>query len=323
MPKQKKELHEHILKVIKDYNPDASPSTLRVYCLNIEKLFKDLGNEEGDFDIDDLKDSNKVFKMLDEQGITKNTYKNKVSSIITYLLASGVDVKYINPYSDKVDILNSKIDREKAKMEWTEKEKDNKLSLDELKEYLKMLKEELPKEIKSFSDIRAYQKYLTGAFHLLYPLRNDLSDAKIFYTNEYDDIPKDKETNYIVINPKSKTMKIFINNYKTKKVNGDISFNVKNKDLINYFMTYYKALPAFFKKDFNHWFLFDKKGEKFSRNDFTKFLNSLFSSTGKKISSSLIRKIVLSELYPVNKMKTMANIMGHSISTAVKDYIKS
>jgi hypothetical protein len=262
--------------------------------------------------------------MLDEQEITKNTYKNKVSSIITYLLASGVDVKYINPYSDKVDILNSKIDREKAKMEWTDKEKDNILSYDELKEYLNILKSKLPKTISTYGDIKDFQKYLCGEFHLSYPLRNDLSDAKIYNSDEYSKLDKDKDINYIVINLKDKSMKVYINNYKTKKVNGDIVFDVKdNKELINYFIKYYDAIKIMFKDKFEHWFLFNKKGEKLTRNDYTKFLNSLFDTTGKKISSSLIRKIVLSKLYPVDKMKTMANIMGHSISTAVKDYVKS
>lgn len=328
MPKQTKKLNEHILKVIKDYNPSASPMTIKIYCLNIEKIFKDLGDTEDDFDVDILKDHKKVFDMLDDQEISKNTYKNKVSSIISYLLASGVDVKYINPYSDKVDILNSKIDREKAKMEWTDKEKDNLLSMGELKEYLNILKSKLPKGITSYSDLLSFQKYLCGEFHLLFPLRNDLSDSKIYDNEEYNKLQKNKNINYIVINKKEKSIKVYINNYKTEKVNGAIEFEIKenkdNKDLIDNFIIYYEALPKIFKDGmFEHWFLFHKSGKKLTRNDFTKFLNNIFDSTGKKISSSLIRKIVLSNLYPVDKMKTMSKIMGHSISTAIKDYVKS
>jgi hypothetical protein len=329
MPKQSKKLHEHILKVIKDYNPNASPMTIKIYCLNIEKIFKDLGGEENNFDVDILKDHKKVFDMLDNQEISMNTYKNKVSSIISYLLASGVDVKHINPYSDKVDILNSKIDRVKAKMEWTDKEKDNLLSMDELKEYLNLLKEKLTwRPITSYSDLLSFQKYLTAEFHLLFPLRNDLSDAKIYDNEEYNKLDKDKSINYLVINKKDKSIKVYINNYKTEKANGVIEFEIKddkdNKDLINNFIKYYDALPKIFKEGkFEHWFLFHKSGKKLTRNDFTKFLNNIFDSTGKKISSSLIRKIVLSNLYPVEKMKTMSKIMGHSITTAVKDYVKS
>ena len=57
--------------------------------------------------------------------------------------------------------------------------------------------------------------------------------------------------------------------------------------------------------------------------DIIKFMNTVFSGTGKRISSSLIRKIVLSSIYPVEKMKTLSHIMGHSIKTAVDDYVKS
>jgi hypothetical protein len=328
MPKPSKKLHEHIFKVIKNYNPDASPMTIKIYCLNIEKIFRDLGGEEDNYDVDILKDHKKVFDMLDNQEISMNTYKNKISSIISYLLASGVDVKHINPYSDKVDILNSKIDRVKAKMEWTDKEKDNLLSMDELKEYLLFLKEKLPNSITSYSDLLSFQKYICAEFHLLFPLRNDLSDAKIYDSEEYNKLEKDKNINYLVINKKDKTIKVYINNYKTEKANGVIEFEIKenkeNKDLVDNFIKYYDALPKIFKEGkFEHWFLFHKSGKKLTRNDFTKFLNNIFDSTGKKISSSLIRKIVLSNLYPVEKMKTMSKIMGHSISTAVKDYVKS
>lgn len=324
MPRHAKTTHEHLLKVIRDYNPTATESTIKTYCSNVEKIYKDLGAEAGDFDLALLKDTDKVFDALDSKDFTKNTYKNKLSSIITFLLASGVDKKIINKYSDKVDSLSAKIDRDKAKMEWTEKEKDNIMSVEELKEYLNDIKNKLPVKIETFADIYKYQLYLCGMFQLEFPVRNELADIQIYNNGEYAKIPKSESVNYFVINPKTNVMKVILNNYKTKKVNGDIDFEVDNKDLVKMFAKYYLAIKNYFKdREFDHWLLFDSKGVKVSRNDYTRLLNKTFELSGKRISSSLIRKIVLSELYPVEKMKKLAHIMGHSIKTAVTDYVRS
>jgi hypothetical protein len=324
MPRHGKDAHEHLLKVIRDYNPNATDSTIKTYCANVEKIYKDLGAGDGDYDLALLKDTDKVFETLDTKDFTKNTYKNKLSSIITFLLASGVDKKIVNKYSDKVDSLSAKIDRDKAKMEWTEKEKDNKMSIEELKEYLESLKDKLPTKIETFSDIYKYQLYLCGRFQLEFPVRNELADIKIYNTGEYSKIAKSESVNYFVINVKTNTMKVYLNNYKTKKVNGDIDFEVDDKELVKLFNKYYMAIKTYFKDaDFDHWLLFDSNKVKLSRNDYTRLLNKTFELSGKKISSSLIRKIVLSELYPVEKMKKLAHIMGHSIKTAITDYVKS
>jgi hypothetical protein len=36
----------------------------------------------------------------------------------------------------------------------------------------------------------------------------------------------------------------------------------------------------------------------------------------------MIRKIIVSSLYPVEKMKELAHIMGHSVQLAVNNYAK-
>lgn len=325
MPKKTKyEPHEHLFKVIREYNPSATDSSIKLYAQNIEKIYKDLGEPAGSFDLAVLKDYDNVISEFDKKDYTKNTYKNKISSIVTFLLASGVDKKIVSKYSDKVDMLSSKIDREKAKMNWTDKEKENILTMDELKEYLDNMKDKLPKNIETFKDIHAYQLYLCGAFHLEFPLRNEISDTQIYYTDEYNKIKHDDEINYFVIDKKKNTMKCILNNYKTKKTNGVIDFTVDDRELVKLFIKYYQASKLFFENvDYHHWLLYDSKGKKLSRNDYTRFLNRVFDGTGNTISSSLIRKIVLSSIYPVEKMKQMSKIMGHSIKTEINDYVRN
>jgi hypothetical protein len=322
--KTKYEPHEHLFKIIREYNPSATDSSVKVYAQNIEKIYKDLGEPSGSFDLAILKDYGKVIDTFDKKEYSKNTYKNKLSSIITFLLASGVDKKIVGKYSDKVDMLSAKIDREKHKMEWTDKEKDNILTIDQLKEYLETMENKLPKKIETFKDIHSYQLYLCGAFHLEFPLRNELADTQIYYINEYNKIKHDEEVNYFVINNKKNTMECILNNYKTKKTNGVITFTVDDHELVKLFIKYYEASKKYFEDvQYDHWLLYDSKGKKLSRNDYTRFLNRVFDGTGNTISSSLIRKIVLSSIYPVDKIKKMSHIMGHSIKTEINDYVRS
>lgn len=325
MPKKTKyEPHEYLFKLIREYNPSASDSSIKMYVQNIEKIYKDVGEPAGSFDLAILKDYDKILTEFDKKEYSKNTYKNKLSSIITFLLASGVDKKIVSKYSDKADALASKIDREKAKMEWTEKEKENILSMDELNDYLESMKEKLPKKIETFKDIHLYQLYLCGAFHLEFPLRNEISDTQIYYIDEYNKIKHDDDINYFVIDKKKNTMKCILNNYKTKKTNGVIEFIVDNNELVKLFIKYYQASQKYFEDvEYPHWLLYDNKGKKLSRNDYTRFLNRVFDGTGNTISSSLIRKIVLSSIYPVEKIKQMSKIMGHSIKTEINDYVRN
>jgi len=61
-----------------------------------------------------------------------------------------------------------------------------------------------------------------------------------------------------------------------------------------------------------------------SRNNLTKCLNKIFEP--KKVSSTMLRKVYLSNKYPVThtfeEMSKDASIMGHDILTARKIYSK-
>lgn len=326
MGRRLQDSNKSIYDVIRKYNLSASDLSIRTYVSNIEKLYRDLDVDVDNKNYKEFEDVDKILKLLDEQEISINTYKNKISSIITYLLANGSDKKIVGKYSDKVDALSAKIDRQQNKMEWNEKENNNKEDLNVLKEYIVKMKDKLPPVINKFVDLYKYQIYLVGAFHLDYPLRNELADMRIYTQSEYDKLNKtDPESNYFVINTKNNTASVILNKYKTSKTYKTIEFEVDNKELVQTFFKYYNGLKKVIPEDNlkEHWLLFKHDFNKLSRNDYTKFLNRVFEGTGKRISSSLIRKIVLSSVYPVEKMKSLSKIMGHSIKTAVDDYVKS
>jgi hypothetical protein len=316
--------NDEIFDKIQTYNKSASPSTIRIYTLNIIKLFKDLGKEETSSALV-FKDVDKVFELLDKQGLTKTTYKNKLSSIVVFLLASGMDKTTINKYSDKIDSLASKIDREANKMKWAEKDEDNVLSMDALNLYVDTLETKLPSKPESYKDLNQWMSYISAKYHSEFAPRNELCDMKIYYTNEYSSIDKDDSINYIIINPKTLNAKVIYNNFKTKKSYGAIEFDIDDKDFISIVNKYYKYIKSYYAEHdepFTHWLLFKKDMKKLSRNEYTKFLIKTFEGTGKNISSSLLRKIVASSLYDINKIKHMAAIMGHSIREAIHSYVK-
>ena len=68
--------------------------------------------------------------------------------------------------------------------------------------------------------------------------------------------------------------------------------------------------------------IYSRNGNKLSCPQITRMLNKIF---GKKISTSMLRHIYLTNIYKdvpqINKMENLANEMGHSVSTAV-EYIK-
>jgi hypothetical protein len=130
----------------------------------------------------------------------------------------------------------------------------------------------------------------------------------------------------MIITPKPLSIKIIYNNFKTKKSFGDIEFDIEDKEFITMIIKYYKAIIKYYEdkeQPFEHWLLFKKDMKKMSRNDYTKFLLHTFEGTGKQISSSMIRKIVASSLYDINKIKHYSSIMGHSLNQQLKSYVKS
>lgn len=316
MPKNSVKLDETLCSAIREYKPELTESSIRIYCLNLMHIASYYNKP---LTPDLFKNPKEIREDLEDLKYSTPTLKNKITAIITYLRMKNQQKTLINEYTDYYDILAGKMSKEHSKMDKTEKEKDNWMTKDDLIKYLDILKKELPSKIESKVDMSKWMKYISLLIHINYPFRNELADAEIVnkITTNNPDI------NYIVVDKKNNHVSAIIQNYKTKKTYKDIKINFI-PSVAEGVSTYYKLLSNYKKLNNinNNWLLLAKNNEKMSRNDFTHFIKSIFQPLGKNISTTMIRKIIVSDLYPVEKIKEMARIMGHDIQTSMTYYAK-
>tara|TARA_R110000851_G_scaffold147802_1_gene287829 strand:+ start:10 stop:597 length:588 start_codon:yes stop_codon:yes gene_type:complete len=165
------------------------------------------------------------------------------------------------------------------------------------------------------SDMQLYQMYMVGVLYTEYPpLRNDYSNMDIITEADFKKLKK-KENNFLVIISRNK--KYFsLSSYKTDKKFGDkiIEIDSKLNTIINRWLAHNNT----------GFFLVNSKNTSLSDNSLTKLLNKIFASSKKKISSTLIRHVYLTEKYEAaqEQMEEDANLMGHSVSTQQSIYVK-
>jgi hypothetical protein len=316
MPRTKKEVDAKLYADLKQYLPEVAESSIKAYMTNLNHISTYLDQP---LSVSLFKDFDSIRKDLEELKYTNNTLKNKISSIVTYLRMYDAPAETIQKYSDYIDALSGKLSRQAETMTKSDKEEDNWMTKGELEEYADKLKSELPKKPTSYADILKWSKYIVLAYHIKYPMRNELSDVAIVYSMT----KINPNLNYFIVDKKKGTVKALIQKFKTSKTYKEIDIDIipsLAKDIVEYckHLTNYKK-----NNDVdNDWLLINKKNEKFSRNDYTFFVQSIFEPLGKKISTTMIRKIIVSDLYDVGKMKELAHNMGHSPSQALSTYAK-
>ena len=238
------------------------------------------------------------------------TRKNYIAAILVALSSEkSPNDKLIEKYRNHLDILAVEYNKKIKSHEKSEKLEKNWVTMKELEDIVKRYKREIKERnldkkdtFKQSNDLRSnkkdldlYQKYLVGSLYtILPPLRNDYANMKVITFKEYENI-EDKKNNYLVIVSKSKKFFSF-GAYKTSEVYGiktlDIPRNLNN--IINKWL----------ERNKTGFFLINTKNEPLSENGLTKFLYKTFEDTGKKISSTIIRHVYLSDKYKnVNEEK--------------------
>jgi hypothetical protein len=232
---------------------------------------------------------------------------------------------------------------EKEKDKWIDYPELRKQVLDNLTAKIKEFKiNDKKKKVLSQTEDKTLQQYLVANLYLLdienhMPIRNEYAGMLITDSNNFKTLNKDfvSKNNFLVIYNKNK--KEFILNNRKNKSQKVIKISKPLNDVINLYLKFY---PAKFYKEKMAPFLLNsnrfnvvegkkKKTVALSTNGLTKLLtNTIKSITGKKISTTMLRKIAHSHKYPnlkkdLKKAKEDAEKMGHSVKTALNYYNKT
>lgn len=339
-------------------NGERSQKTLETYSHDI-KIIKSL------FKTDDaLFDSENVIKKLKQQYSSNHTVRNKVSFINSYLRTlddTPERNKVINNYIKEMKILNYDIGKQNAKHEKTDKQKANWITDDDWRKLFERYKttsrpeiimkyidekgKEKETKFKTISYIceklgatsmyqdylKRYRNYIVLAIYKQVALRNDLVDTVILPSSLYNKIKKNKDPklNHIVINNKTKEIKLILTNYKTAKIQGEkeipIEDNAKH-ELFNALKIYFDIGYEIYNMQLNKYpkiyLLSMIDGTPMTANNFCHYFKKLGGCIGKELSTTLIRHCKVSEIYNLEKLEKMAHYMGHSVREALTVYAK-
>jgi hypothetical protein len=263
------------------------------------------------------KQYNKIHEKLIALFPNKNSRKTYISSIIGLDNLGEIHLTKNTKAFFKSEIikLNETLEKENATQTMSKKHEKNWLTLQQIENIKKELDQKLTtcSKIQSIHTAWLYQKWVV--FYLYTqenePLRNDYIDAivsvKKTLKNQYNNI----------------TGEFFIREFKTDKTNPMIYFKTSNifKKRFNEMLDIRKKL----KVKLNFVLLNKTLTGPLSNPKMTEFLNSIFD--GKKIGSTMLRRIYLSHHYPVTendtleKRKKTASQMGNS-TTIQHVYIK-
>ena len=318
---------------------NLSEKTLITYQAVINGLLRDA-------DIEDDEDGKWIVKhwekLMQVISVSKSihTKKNRYAVLKIWCEMYDLPEKYSNQLQEKIDNLVEEVNNQYFTNMKSEKIEKNWVSVPELKATVEALKSKvLPAEaIDTYNEFRSLIKYLVLLIHVSMPLRNDLACAKIFLTSKRTNgspltsplnvVPFKKGLegnavpfNEIIINKSKKTAKLILNDYKTAGTYGQKVLDFP-PDIAKEIIKWY---PVIIRMSPKAWLIPDREDPEkcISRVTYTKLFNSIFSDTGKKVSTTQIRRTIVSDVVKpepneTKKRAELANVMGHSIDTQNK-----
>ena len=248
---------------------------------------------------------------------------NYLNSVIIYLMAINSDKKQdtlLKKYQDKRDELNQQYEDEQTSGKISEKQSKNFVPLKDVVDMINKMGNDLKgfkkKELTS-KDKMLLQIYIIFQIHVRLPMRNDLAEMESITKRAYNklNLENKKAKNYLVVE-KGK-MFMVLNKFKTSSKYEELRFDVP-KDLEKLLRSYLKinGLGVLFKSS---------TGKALSRNQISQLLIKYSKRyIGKSISTTILRKIVLSDKFGELKkeQEKMASITGHSVATMNSVYVK-
>lgn len=305
---------------------ELSEKTLITYQSVINGIRREIGLPRDEDDNGKWIVSNwtKILEVIDGSAST-HTKKNRAAVLKVWTDMFDLPDKYGKQLDMVMAEYANDVHDDYSKNTMNDKQKANWMSVEELREVLSKLRGKLPASVSAidtYSELKQLLQYFMLLIHLETPLRNDLACAKIYKSA---DLPEKQSADINYISVSGGSAKLFLNEYKTKKEYGvkviDLGGDVA-RELAKYMSVFERMSP-------NGWFMPDRHDADkcISRTTYTKWFNDIFADMGKKVSSTQIRRAVVSDLYDVDeneskKKAELAGKMGHSVAIASLVYAK-
>ena len=311
------------LQDIIDKSRNIKPNSLKAYMISLRKLHEKL---DTDADLDDIsswlcgKNIEKIINILSDMKIT--TRKNYLAAVIVALTTDkDKHADALVDYRKYLDKIVEEYNKQMKSQKKSDKQEENWVTMDELKEIVSGYKKEIRKldlankDLWSNREFNLYQQYLVGLLYTeLPPVRLDYSNMMLITEADYKKIDE-KNKNYLVLISRNK--KYFsLGSYKTEDKYGVHIIDIPS--IVN------SVINKFLQHNTSGYFLVNTQRNILSDNGLTKLLNKIFAATGKKISSTMIRHIYLSEKYDARNddMEKDAAALMHSVGTQQNVYVK-
>jgi hypothetical protein len=319
-----------IFNKLKEYKPKIKDCSVNFYINNIRKINSEIfeNPDETCINLNLFKDFEKFKKYIDKNISSISSGKNLVSSVLVLLGAYSCCPDALKKYQEYHKDLTRQREEKYLDNAMSPKEKENWTSRKDIDKKISDMKKEIDKNKDTLLDrfsMDLYQRYLVANLYtLLPPLRNDYALVKIitepsFGVLEKDDVDIDNNFNYINL----VTKKLLLCTYKTRKFYGIKKIDIPD-ELFDMIVEWEILKGTFFKDNCGYLLINTTTNTPMKTNSLTKYLNKIFFP--KKISTTMLRKIYLSEKYPVvvtyRDQAYDAMVMGHSLAMQKMVYSK-
>ena len=308
--------------IIKKSRPNLSDVSINQYLSSLRTLNKG----EPITDLNFLNDFDAVMLSLAKKKPT--TVKNYANAVIVALSSVAADPALIKKYADVRDALNTQYSEFHATHEKTPKQEANWVEFDGYKAMVSHLRDTVKplfkEKVWSYQQRRSFQEYLLPLMFTILPLRNEFVMTVISKTAFNKLTPEEKQKGNYFVAPAKASMFLVINQYKTSKRYGEKIIEVVDPELINALKVWLTHRPEGTSSLFFDPVLMIDPA---TSSSITKVMTSVSKRElgGKSIGSSLLRHIYLSDKYAdtLKEMENDAEVMGHSVETAQKIYVKN
>ena len=302
--------------------PLLKPKSIQMYVGQLERLQAMFGAKNFNF----LGKPGPLMEKIDD--LNYLTQRNAVNAVIVLLMALNADDRYdvlLKTYGDIRDKFNDKYNAENGAV-ISEKQSPNFATSDEIFEMLKKMKDDL-KDVSSpptKKEKQLLQAYTLFSIYARMPMRNDVAGMVALDKSQFNKLSKEdrKDNNYLIVSKDG--LSFILDDYKTRGKFGTLEIDVEDKELEKILMEYIQVngLGVLFKTSTE---------KPLTRIELSKTLLKYSDRyMGKKISTTLLRKIYLSSKYGTDgglkeqlvDFEKDNKMMAHSKEVALGTYVK-